>query len=57
MKMGYRETDSVFEIKYQDENGSKKTVQYDAVSKAEAQKLFNAEKEPGEKLLSVKKIS
>lgn len=55
--MAYHETDGVFEIKYQDENGKKRTAKYYAESKAEAQKLFNSEKEPGEKLLSVKKVS
>jgi hypothetical protein len=54
--MAYHETDGMFEVKYQDENGKKRTTQYYAESKAEAQKMFNADREPGEKLLSVKKI-
>ena len=55
--MAYHETDGMFEIKYQDENGKKRTMQVYAESKSEAQRTFNAEKEPGEKLLSVRKIS
>jgi hypothetical protein len=54
--MGYHETDGMFEVKYQDENGKKRTTTYYAESKSEAQRMFNSEKEPGEKLLSVKKI-
>jgi hypothetical protein len=54
--MAYHETDAMFEIKYLDENGKKRTTQYYAESKSEAQRLFNEDKEPGEKLLSVKKV-
>ena len=55
--MAYHETDAMFEIKYLDENGNKRTMQIYAESKSEAQREFNNEKEPGEKLISVKKIS
>jgi hypothetical protein len=55
VRNGY-ETDGVFEVKYQTEDGKKRTATYYAESKSEAQKLFNAEKEPGERLLSVKKV-
>jgi hypothetical protein len=55
--MAYHETDGMFEIKYIGEDGKKHTMQVYAESKSEAQREFNADKEPGEKLLSVKKIS
>ena len=55
--MAYHETDGMFEIKYMDENGKKRTMTVYAESKSEAQREFNADKEPGDKLLSVKKIS
>ena len=54
--MVYCEADSIFEIKYQDENGKIRTTTYEAESKAEAKRLFNADKEPGEKLLSVRSV-
>ena len=54
--MAHRETDGIFEIKYQDENGKTRTATYEAESKADAKRLFNMDKEPGEKLLSVKSI-
>lgn len=55
--MARHESEAVFEVKYQDENGNKCTMKIYAESKSEAQREFNAEKEPGDKLLSVKKIN
>jgi hypothetical protein len=54
--MAYHETDGVFEIKYQDSFGKTHTTTYEAESKSEAKKMFNMDKEPGEKLLSVRSI-
>lgn len=54
--MAYHETDGMFEITYMGEDGKKHTTKVYAESKSEAQREFNADKEPGEKLLSVKKI-
>lgn len=54
--MARHESEAMFEVKYMDENGKKHTMTVYADSKSEAQREFNNEKEPGEKLLSVKKI-
>ena len=55
--MAYREDGGMFEIKYKDEFGKTRTTKVYADSKSDAQREFNADKEPGEKLLSVKKIT
>ena len=55
--MAYRDDSGMFEIKYKDEFGKTKTTKVYADSKSDAQREFNAEKEPGERLLSVKKIN
>lgn len=55
--MARHETEAMFEIKYMDVDGNKRTMKICAESKSEAQREFNMEKDPGEKLISVKKIS
>lgn len=54
--MYYEEDGSTFEVHYKDENGRKRSRSYWAESKKDALKQFNAEKEPEDVVMFVKKV-
>ena len=54
--MYYNDEGSMYEVHYKDENGKKHSMTYYAESKKDALQQFNAEKEPGDVMLFVKKI-
>lgn len=54
--MYYDDDGSMFEIHYKDVNGRKHSKTYWADDKKDAQKQFNAERDPGDVMLFVKKV-
>ena len=55
--MYHEEDDAMFEVHYKDADGRKHVSTYYAESKKDAQRQFNAEKEPDDVVLFIKKAN